>query len=104
MYYLCSKNKGADQLRVYRAADLHLCFRRGKNSRFSQDATHLSFLLLDIIDTLEEENLLLKKKNVGLQEQVTLLEKAVQNLTNEKQSHEDQSDDRENTTGGMVVF
>ena len=27
LYYLCSKNKGADQLRGYRAADLHLCFR-----------------------------------------------------------------------------
>ena len=25
--YLCSKNKGADQLRGYREADLHLCFR-----------------------------------------------------------------------------
>ena len=25
MYYLCSKNKGADQLRVYRSADLCLC-------------------------------------------------------------------------------
>ena len=27
MYYLCSENKGADQLRGYREADLHLCFR-----------------------------------------------------------------------------
>ena len=27
LYYLCSKNKGADQLRVYREADLRLCFR-----------------------------------------------------------------------------
>ena len=26
LYYLCSKNKGADQLRVYHAADLRLCF------------------------------------------------------------------------------
>ena len=24
---LCSENKGADQLRGYREADLHLCFR-----------------------------------------------------------------------------
>ena len=26
MFYLCSKNKGADQLHVNCAADLHLCF------------------------------------------------------------------------------
>ena len=27
LYYLCSDNKGADQLRGYREADLRLCFR-----------------------------------------------------------------------------
>ena len=27
LYYQCSKNKGADQLRGYREADLRLCFR-----------------------------------------------------------------------------
>ena len=27
VYYPCSENKGADQLRGYREADLHLCFR-----------------------------------------------------------------------------
>ena len=27
LYYPCGKNKGADQLRGYREADLHLCFR-----------------------------------------------------------------------------
>ena len=26
LYYLCSENKDADQLRGYREADLHLCF------------------------------------------------------------------------------
>ena len=26
LYYLCSENKGADQLRGYRVADLRLCF------------------------------------------------------------------------------
>ena len=36
---LCSKNKGADQLRAYRTADLHLCFCICK-SRFSGDAAH----------------------------------------------------------------
>ena len=27
LYYRCSKNKGADQLRGYQEADLRLCFR-----------------------------------------------------------------------------
>ena len=27
VYYPCSENKGADQLRGHREADLHLCFR-----------------------------------------------------------------------------
>ena len=36
MYYPCSENKGADQLRGYREADLRLCFRIGKIPVFSQ--------------------------------------------------------------------
>ena len=35
MYYPCSENKGADQLRGYRKADLHLCFRMCKMLVFS---------------------------------------------------------------------
>ena len=35
LYYLCSENKGADQLRGYREADLRLCFRICKNPVFS---------------------------------------------------------------------
>ena len=30
LYYPCSENKGADQLRSYCEADLRLCFRIGK--------------------------------------------------------------------------
>ena len=41
MYYLCSENKGADQLHVYCAADLCLCFRIYAKSRFSHDAAHI---------------------------------------------------------------
>ena len=41
MYYLCSENKGADQLWSYCTADLHLCFRICK-SRLSHDAAQLS--------------------------------------------------------------
>ena len=44
MYYLCRGNKGADQLRDYHAADLHLCFAYSK-SRFSHDATQIGILL-----------------------------------------------------------
>ena len=36
MYYPCSENKGADQLRGYREADLRLCFRICKKPVFSQ--------------------------------------------------------------------
>ena len=35
LYYLCSENKGADQLRGYREADLRLCFRICKLLDFS---------------------------------------------------------------------
>ena len=35
LYYPCSENKGADQLRGYRIADLRLCFRICKKPVFS---------------------------------------------------------------------
>ena len=35
LYYLCSENKDADQLRGYRKADLRLCFRICKMLVFS---------------------------------------------------------------------
>ena len=35
LYYPSSENKGADQLRGYREADLRLCFRIGINPVFS---------------------------------------------------------------------
>ena len=35
LYYPCSENKGADQLRGYREADLRLCFRICKNPVYS---------------------------------------------------------------------
>ena len=41
MFYLCSENKGADQLRGYREADLRLCFRICKKP-FSHDEAHFS--------------------------------------------------------------
>ena len=35
LYYPCSENKGADQLRGYREVDLRLCFRICKKPVFS---------------------------------------------------------------------
>ena len=44
MYYLCSENNGADQLRSYREADLRLCFRICKKMVFSQRDTYIVWL------------------------------------------------------------
>ena len=38
LYYPCSENKDADQLRGYRGADLRLCFRICKNPVFYDEA------------------------------------------------------------------
>ena len=40
LYYLCSENKGAVQLRGHREADLRLCFRICK-MLISHDAAHI---------------------------------------------------------------
>ena len=45
LYYLYSKNKGADQLCGYRTADLRLCFCIYAKCRFSHDAAHTVFTL-----------------------------------------------------------
>lgn len=39
----------------------------------------------DIVDSIEKENIILKKKNLELQEQIEILEKAVKILSEEKQ-------------------
>ena len=43
MYYLCSENKDADQLRGYREADLRLCFRPCKLLVFSRKGSYVHF-------------------------------------------------------------
>ena len=40
LYYLCSENKGADQLGGYREADLRLCFCICKKPVFSQQGSY----------------------------------------------------------------
>ena len=42
MYYPCSENKGADQLRSNCEADLRLCFRLGKNPVFTRCGSSLN--------------------------------------------------------------
>ena len=44
MYYPCSENKGADQLRGYLEADLRLCFRPSKLLVFSCTGSFLKLI------------------------------------------------------------
>ena len=60
MYYPCSENKGADQLRGYREADLRLCFHLCKLLVFSRGEKVLKFsfgkpevVLFDLLKILE---------------------------------------------------
>ena len=50
LYYPYSENKGADQLRGYRKADLHLCLHICKKPVFSQRGSTIEeiFLLITI--------------------------------------------------------
>ena len=51
LYYPCSKNKGADQLRGYREADLRLCFRICKKPVFSRRGSINSVAFAPIKDS-----------------------------------------------------
>ena len=48
MYYLCSKNKGADKLHAYREADLHLCLCICENPVFSCCGSYISAFLINL--------------------------------------------------------
>ena len=71
MYYLCSENKGADQLCGYREADLFLCFRICKK-RSSHDAAPMmmngSNLKLPGIVFVGSEKVLVLKECIRLAE------------------------------------
>lgn len=43
-----------------------------------------NFIFSAVLESIEKENLLLKKKNLELQEQLIILEKSVNTLTEEK--------------------
>ena len=55
MYYPCSENKGADQLRGYREADLRLCFRPCKLLVFSRTGSILILKWLSCCYMLHNE-------------------------------------------------
>ena len=44
LHYPCGENKGADQLRGYREADLRLCFRICKKPVFSRCGSYVPLL------------------------------------------------------------
>ena len=48
LYYPCSENKGADQLRSYCEADLRLCFRLGRLLVFPCGSSYRSEALSDL--------------------------------------------------------
>ena len=49
MHYPCGENKGADQLRGYREADLRLCFRICKKPVFSRRGSYHKIHTLSVI-------------------------------------------------------
>ena len=53
LYYLCSKNKGADQLRSYLEANLHLCYRISKKPVFSRRGSYGTVMLQKDADIIE---------------------------------------------------
>ena len=67
MYYPCSENKGADQLRGYSEADLRLCFRLCRLLVFSQGGSYrynvvdLSITYFDYFAKLEAIKLLVNQ-------------------------------------------
>ena len=50
LYYPCSENKGADQLRGHREADLRLCFRLGRLLVFPCGGSYIFDHLRAILD------------------------------------------------------
>ena len=54
MYYPCSENKGADQLRGYREADLRLCFRICRLLVFSRGGSYIIYSDLLVKSCIEK--------------------------------------------------
>ena len=69
MYYPCSENKDADQLRGYREADLRLCFRPCKLLVFSRTGSNV----VVIYDSLSFNTGCLRNVMVPLVQKVCLV-------------------------------
>ena len=54
MYYPCSENKGADQLRSYCEADLRLCFRLCKLLVFSCTCSYVIIIILNFDGNMKQ--------------------------------------------------
>ena len=52
LYYPCSENKDADQLRGYREADLRLCFRICKMLVFSRRGSNINQIYSTVLNSL----------------------------------------------------
>ena len=61
LYYLGSENKGADQLRGYREADLRLCFRLCQKAVFSRRGSNRYCLHERKVKTASKQTLIIKE-------------------------------------------
>ena len=81
LYNPCSENKGADQLRGYREADLRLCFRKCKKPVFSRRGSNRSRADIDYPNLASEkprgssQKFFRKSSSVGLGRQSGCLDK-----------------------------
>ena len=73
MYYPCSENKGADQLRSYCEADLRLCFRLCRLLVFPSDGSNNRYWLLSAYhaatNKLAKSMLLMCDSLIGMSDQ-----------------------------------
>ena len=67
LYYLCSENKGADQLCGHREADLRLCFRICKKPVFSRrGSVKIESCNLYSANNFNNQNITLNKEHMKI--------------------------------------
>ena len=62
LYYPCSENKDADQLRGYREADLRLCFSICKKPVISQGGSYIMYMNVYFFDAVKNQVVYYLKK------------------------------------------
>ena len=67
LYYMCNKNKGADQLRSYCKADMRLCFRICK-LLISQEVAHITGMKESFVEKWLTQKLIMK----SIQQPITM--------------------------------